>query len=69
MIKGEKRFEYDILLDFFKILNAEREEKKGIISGQIIEITEATFSKYKFEDFNQFEFLRDFKHIVQKGQW
>lgn len=46
------RFEYDILLDYSLIKVAEMEDKKNIVRKQIVEITEQTFSNYKFEDFD-----------------
>jgi hypothetical protein len=63
------RFEYDIILDYFLIKNSPIEEKKKIIRRQMIEITEATFSKYKFEDFDKAAFLADFKNIVNTVEW
>ena len=67
--KEEKCFQYDILLDFFRIVDAEGDEKKRIICDQMIEITEATFSKYKFEDFDKARFLTDFKNAVNQVKW
>lgn len=67
--KDKRRFEYDILLDFFRIVDAEGEEKKRIVCNQMIEITEATFSKYKFEDFDKARFLTDFKNVVNQVKW
>ena len=46
--KGIKKFSYDILLDYYLIKNVTIEQKKHIIRKQMIEITEQTFSKYKF---------------------
>jgi hypothetical protein len=63
------RFEYDILLDYFLIKNVEMEEKKKIIRRQIIEITEQTFNKYRFEDFDKAAFLSDLKEIVKAVEW
>lgn len=62
-------FEYDILLDYFLIKHSEIAEKKAIICRQMIEITEQTFSKYKFEDFDKVNFLADFKEIVNTVVW
>jgi len=45
------------------------EEKKEIIKRQIIEITEQTFSTYKFDDFNKSAFLSDLKEIVHAVEW
>ncbi|MFT3750118.1 MAG: hypothetical protein QM768_17505 [Agriterribacter sp.] len=67
--KDKRRFDYDILLDFFGILDAEGDEKKRIVCNQMIEITEATFSKYKFEDFDKVRFLTDFKNVVSQAKW
>jgi hypothetical protein len=67
--KDTGRFEYDILLDYFLIKNVEMEEKKKIIRNQIIEISEQTFSKYRFQDFDKASFLSDLKEIVQSVQW
>lgn len=67
--KDEKRFQYDILLDFFRIVDAEGAEKKRIVCNQMMEITEATFSKYKFEDFDKARFLTDFKSVVNQAKW
>jgi len=67
--KDTGRFEYDILLDYFLIKNVEVEEKKKLIKYQMIKVTEQTFSKYKFEDFNTSTFLLDFKNTVESIQW
>lgn len=67
--KAEGLFEYDILLDYFLIKNVEMEQKKAIIRKQIIEVTEQTFSKYKFEDFDKVAFLSDMKEIVNAIEW
>lgn len=67
--KNAGRFEYDILLDYFLIKNVDMEEKKKIIRKQIVEITEQTFSKYKFDDFDKPAFLTDFKKIVNSIEW
>jgi hypothetical protein len=67
--KDAKRFEYEILLDYFLIKNVDIDQKKSIIRRQIIEITEQTFSKYKFEDFNKAAFLSDVKTIVNSIDW
>ncbi len=45
------------------------EEKKRIIRRQIVEITEQTFSKYKFDDFNRAAFLADLKEMVNAIEW
>jgi len=63
------RFEYDIILDYYLIKNVEMEQKKGIIKRQIVEITEQTFSKYKFGDFDKSAFLSDLKEIVNDVIW
>lgn len=63
------RFEYDILLDYFLIKNVELEEKKKLILYQMIKVTEETFSKYKFEEFDKASFLSDFKQIVNSVEW
>jgi hypothetical protein len=63
------RFDYDIILDYFLIKNSPMEEKKKIIRQQMIEITEGTFSKYKFDDFDKAAFLSDFKSIVNTVEW
>jgi len=44
-------------------------QKKMIIRKQIVEITEQTFSKYKFDDFNKIAFLSDLKKIVNAIEW
>ncbi|HWJ29334.1 MAG TPA: hypothetical protein VNS32_22530 [Flavisolibacter sp.] len=62
--KVSGHFEYYILLDYFLIKNVELEEKKKLIRYQMVKITEETFSKYKFEDFDKAAFLNDFKDIV-----
>ncbi|PZR23844.1 MAG: hypothetical protein DI535_23150 [Citrobacter freundii] len=67
--KIEARFEYDILLDFFLIKNVPMEEKRRIIRKQIIDISEQTFSKYKFDDFDKNAFLSDLKEIVDAIEW
>ncbi|MCG2615223.1 hypothetical protein LZZ85_13060 [Terrimonas sp. NA20] len=67
--KDEALFTYDILLDYFLIKNVSMDEKKAIIRRQIVEITEATFSKYKFDDFNKQRFLSDLKTSVGEIQW
>lgn len=63
------RFDYDIILDYFLIKNSPIEEKKKIIRRQMIEITESTFSKYKFDDFDKAAFVSDFKNIVNTVEW
>ena len=63
------RFEYEFLLDYFLIKSVEVEQKKAIIRRQIIEITEQTFSKYKFADFDKAAFLSDMKEIVNSVAW
>lgn len=67
--KDTKEFTYDILLDYFLIKNVEVEEKKNIIRRQTVEISEQTFSKYKFDDFDNTEFLTDFKKMVNSVDW
>lgn len=67
--KEAKRFEYEILLDFFLIKNVEIEEKKKLICYQMIKVTEETFSKYKLEDFDKTTFLNDFMQIVNSLDW
>ena len=67
--KDTKEFTYDILLDYFLIKNAELQEKKAIIRRQMVEITESTFSNYKFDDFDKATFLTDFKEIVTELEW
>lgn len=67
--KEQKLFEYDILLDYFLIKNVEMNQKKEIIRRQMIEITEHTFSKYKFVDFDRATFLSDFNYIVNSVKW
>lgn len=67
--KDTKRFEFDILLDYFLIKNVELEEKKKLVRYQMVRITEETFSKYKFEDFDKAAFLSDFKQIVNTVEW
>jgi hypothetical protein len=63
------RFDYDIILDYFLVKNSPIEEKKKIIRQQMIDITEETFSKYKFDDFDKSAFLADFKSIVNSVEW
>jgi hypothetical protein len=67
--KDTKEFAYDILLDYFLIRHSEVAEKKAIIRRQMVEITEQTFSKYKFEDFDKAAFLADIKEIVNSVIW
>jgi len=67
--KNEGRFEYDILLDYFLIKNVSIEEKKAVIRRQIVEISEQTFSKYKFDDFDKSVFLSDLKEVVEHIEW
>jgi hypothetical protein len=67
--KKERRFEYDILLDYFLIKNVDKSEKKSIIRKQILEISDETFSKYKFENFNNIDFLSDLRQIVASAKW
>jgi hypothetical protein len=45
-----------LLADYYLIKNLEMEQKKAIIRKQMIEITEATFGKYKFADFDTIAF-------------
>ena len=49
--------------------NVATEEKKAIIRRQMIEVTEQTFSKYKFDDFDKARFFTDFKEIVNSVVW
>jgi hypothetical protein len=63
------RFEYDILLDYYMIRNVPMDQKKGIIRKQMVEITEQTFSTYKFADFNKTAFLSDYKEIINAVVW
>jgi hypothetical protein len=67
--KDTKEFTYDILLDYYLIKNVEIEQKKGIIRKQMADITEQTFSTYKFADFDKAAFLLDFKEIVNAVVW
>jgi len=67
--KEARLFEYDILLDYFLIKNVDMDQKKTIIRRQIVEITEQTFSKYKFDDFDKSVFLSDIKEIVNNIEW
>lgn len=62
-------FEYDILLDFYLVKNIEMEEKKKLIKYQIIKITEETFKKYKFENFDKASFLSEFKNAIESIKW
>lgn len=67
--KDAKDFAYDILLDYYLVKNVELDKKKGIIRRQMMEVTEQTFSKYKFADFDKAAFLSDFKEIVMAVAW
>jgi hypothetical protein len=67
--KDTGEFTYDILLDYYLIKNVEIEQKKAIIRKQIVEITEQTFSTYKFEDFDKVDFLLEMKNIVELVKW
>jgi hypothetical protein len=67
--KDTGRFEYDILLDFYLIKSLDLEDKKKLIKYQLIKITELTFSKYKFVDFDKAAFLADFKSFVETTPW
>lgn len=67
--RAEGVFEYDILLDYYLVKNVTGEQKKGIIRKKMVEITEETFSKYKFDDFDKAAFLTDFKEIVNSVTW
>lgn len=58
-------FSYDILIDFYLVKNVEVEEKKKLIRYQMIKITEETFKKYKWQDFDTQRFLSDFKNVGQ----
>jgi hypothetical protein len=62
-------FTYDILLDYYMIRNVPMDQKKGIIRKQMVEITEQTFSTYKFADFNKTAFLSDYKEIINAVVW
>jgi hypothetical protein len=63
-------FTYDIILDYPLIsMTAMKVEKKDIIKRQIVEISEQTFSNYKFDDFDKDAFLRDLKKIVIAIKW
>lgn len=61
--------EYDIILDYFLIKNSDIEEKKSIIRKRVIQITEQTFEKYKFQDFDKAAFLKDFANAVNSVDW
>lgn len=45
------------------------EEKKKLIKYQIIKITEETFKKYKFENFDKASFLSEFKNAIESIKW
>jgi hypothetical protein len=51
------------------IRNVPMDQKKEIIRKQMVEITEKTFSTYKFADFNKTAFLSDFKEIINAVAW
>jgi hypothetical protein len=67
--KSKAIFDYDIQLDYFLIKNVELEEKKKLITYQMIKITEDTLKDYKFEDFDKVTFFNDFRQIVNSVQW
>jgi hypothetical protein len=67
--KDLRRLTYDIILDYFLIKNVAIEEKIAIIKRQVIEVSEQTFSRYRFEDFNKDRFLTDLKDIVNGFVW
>jgi hypothetical protein len=67
--KDAAYFYYDILLDFYLIKNVNIEDKKKLIKYQLVKITEETFSKYKFVDFDKAAFLADFRNIVDSTPW
>jgi hypothetical protein len=43
--------------------------KKRIIKRQIVEVTNQTFSKYKFKDFDKIAFTKDMDEIVNSIVW
>jgi hypothetical protein len=43
------------------------DEKKKLIKCQMIAITDQTFSKYKFVDFDKAAFLADFERFVKSA--
>jgi len=63
------RIEYDILLNYNLIANADIESKKKIINREVVALTEQTFSTYKFESFDKSSFLIDFKEFVESIEW
>lgn len=67
--KDTKEFVFDILLDYYLIKNVDLEQKKSIIRKQMVEISEQTFSTYKFTDFDKTAFLSDFREIVNTVAW
>jgi len=67
--KPEGLLEYDILLDYFLIKNVDMEQKKNLIRQQMVNITEETLGKYKFDAFDKATFLSDFKEILYSVVW
>lgn len=67
--KDAKHFSYDIILDYYLIKNVTAEQKRFIIRKQMIDITENTFSKYKFADFDKVAFLSDFNSALNAVTW
>jgi hypothetical protein len=68
--KKDQEFYFVIILDFFLIMNSESiDQKKRIISDQILGIANQTFRKYKFEDFDSVSFLNDFEKFINSIKW
>ena len=68
--KATKVFTYDIILDYLLIVATEsKDEKKRIIKRQVVEVSEQTFSKYKFDGFDKEAFLRDLKETMNSIEW
>jgi hypothetical protein len=67
--KAEQRLEYDILLDYYLIKNIALPDKKQLIKYQFNQISERSFEKYKFTDFDKNSFLIDLKSAVNTLEW
>lgn len=68
--KATQIFTYDIILDYLLIVATEsKDEKKRIIKRQVVEVSEQTFSKYKFEGFDKEAFLHDLKETINSIEW
>jgi hypothetical protein len=65
--KSTKILDFDIILDYDAVTEANAEKKIEIISQEIIGVCERVFCSYKFEDLNTSKFLKNWENAVEES--